>query len=414
MMPWKRNTSIQQKSYFKTEVVRELDIGGVSRNEINRRKAENDDLRRRIDFLKRKVDLLEDEKSGQGSKRISTKWDNDVHLKEIRILKERASRANKKVLTSIGKLKLAIEDSELQIRGLENHIESLDKEISDIWSNTNAQEALIIRAKQDLQIAIQDEQKEAIQSSEIELLDLRTKRRDMHAEATYKENEKAQCNKKIRFHEDIICKNEERILNKQNKIDKNLEIYSQMEAVRKKAIAEEVFSRNESTFQKEIEKLVKYDRALKKTDIEYIGKKIGKHASPAEVLKVSDMILNIFEKEISELFKANFGAQELIVKSLMVVAENIQLRKQANLFSKIISGPTNDRIEKQVTAQYKIKVPAVMWRHIKEKEKMIKEIITEAGFGDKKYGLDDPFTKRIYEYDKKQKETKKVEEKVKS
>ncbi|CAG9321410.1 unnamed protein product [Blepharisma stoltei] len=412
-MPWKRNNSTVQRSYFKTENIRELDIAGVSRAEIKRRQAENDDLKRRIESLRKKVDTLEDEMSGVGSKRISSKWDTDIHLKEIRMLRDRASKANKKVWTSIEKLKTIITNSEKEIKSLQKQIENLDKEIIETWNLTKEHETLINNKKADLEGALETNQKDMANKYETELVNLRVKRKEYHANATHKEIEKSRCGETIKKLEIEIEASKEKIVRKEGKIDKNLEIYNQMEAVRKKAIAEETFSLNESTFQKEIEQLVVYEEALKKSDPDYISKKIGKYATPLEILKVSDYILNVFDKEINELFKAKFGSAELVNRALMVIADNVRLRKQVNNFSKLISGPINEKIEKQKMAELKKRVPPVMWKHVKDKEKFIKDIFREADFSAKKYGFDDPFTKRLYRYQEKQKEAKPIEKREK-
>ena len=335
--PWNSEVS-HQKSYFKTEIIREIKVSGLSRTEVRFKQKENEDLESRISFLSKKVDFLEDELLSTGTKKLAKLWDKNLDLKEIIKLKENVISSNKKIDESVEAIEKKIKECEKKITENTSKIEQHEKVIMADLEAIKGHDIQIEEQINEIGKRNNQSNKDEISKIEANITKMITKRKKKHGKVVYFEME-------IKKNQDEIekCKTEKstlfgRIVKKKSKIDGHLAIYREMESVKKKEISENfILQVNSRTFQ-EIRDLDTIRIAVSKASIDYLNMYIGAYSYPEEIIETSNKLLKSFGNHVKEKFKRSgfsYVGKTIIVWS--VIMENIKLMIELNRLRSTIS-----------------------------------------------------------------------------
>ena len=349
--PWNNEIAQKKKSYFKTESIREVEISGTSRSMIRAKQLENEDLLNRIEILSKKLDFLEDEQVSQGNKKLAKLWDKDEELKEIIKLKEKMINSNDKIKELENKINEEISELEIFQQTLEQDKEKIEADIIEDWAAIESIEKQLTdltEKNNSLRNAVSQAIKDEVNKNQATIINNKELRKEKHAKVVYAEMQKEKIEDDIKkVKSDIISKHLEN--KKQTKtFDKNIDIYKQMEAIKKKQISENFMIQVHSKTYQEIGDIVTMNQAIEYASIENLTKLIGEFSYPQEIIEISNKLLEIFEKVVGGKFqRSGFSYVGKATIIWVVLMENIKLLQDLNKLRITISSKLLENTRKK-------------------------------------------------------------------
>ena len=316
VQPWKKSQSTS-RNYFRSNIERQVQIGGMSTDQIKRRRLENEDLLGRIADSRKKEVALREEVSGGGFRKFREVWQEDSLIKELEELISTVEGLNKKVSDEV-------ESKKAEKAQTKQKIDLLREEISNL--KTEVFETL-------------EEVKHHNSSS-----DFVEKQKELHSKATYKERLIETKKKEVLEATESLKSIKGSICSLKEQCDNKIETYKQMKSVRKKYLAEELLQKQKSTLVGELEKLQKANEAIAQTSPWNLGKLV--QAEPNEVFELSELLLKKIEEEVEGyLSLINRQGIECVYGLWLIVQENVELHLKRSYLSKVLCEKTNKKLK---------------------------------------------------------------------
>lgn len=350
--PWNSEFS-GQKSYFKTENIREIEYLGSTQKKIKAKQMENENLNVKISLLTKKFDFLEDEKLSTGSKKLASLWEQNKDLKEIMRLKEKILKTNSNILQETKRLSAEVESLEMQLSIEKKSKKDNKTQISDKLNLIMACDELISENQQKIdelkRSEKNNENKEETKRLKATNDKIKNEKKNEHGNVVYRGMEINNLEIKIQEIKNNIVR-----INLQKKevmkdFDKFTEIYVLMEAVKKKEISEESILKIKSETYEELVEVNNIRKALSKSSIERLTVKLGNSSYPLEIIEISDRILTILDKTVQEKLKiSGFSNVDKTSVIWSVLRDNIKLNRDLNTLKATISSDLLEATKKGV------------------------------------------------------------------
>lgn len=339
--PWLKRQKREEfnKSYFKQAQPKELKINGMSKSDLKQLQIESNDLKRRINNMIKRVDILDDVLNN-AAKYITDRWlTDDIILNIIKVKHEmeiqiELSKTNKENMTEAIKLMSS------ERRQKEHSIEQIEEKLGKVNQIADETELELESAKIQLEksremLSVGTKKDNGSIKTQQERVEEMTRYREVyyvksnklkHRLAKY-EKEKAEIHDKIQQmkHERMQQKNE------LSSVGNKLELYNKMINIAKKRIVDDYLESDESydaSLLKELQFMAKVHRSLSYLE----NKSIKSQFQTLDKTKRHKYIMKALDRYEKELRSTNritqYSLVELVHKTWGVVTDNLALRKQ--------------------------------------------------------------------------------------
>jgi alpha-tubulin suppressor-like RCC1 family protein len=372
---WNVEIDNKKKNYYKTSNLREIEISGITRTEINSKKYDNDVLTYRIQQISKKVDFLEDETVSQGIKHFGRVWEKNNELIEISKLREKEEKKNQKIKQDCQAIRKEIKDLEESKNKIKSTLVTSDQQILDEWTEIKKMELEIDKLQKEkealkyLEANIRDEELLKIEPG---LERAKKKRKEKHGYVVFLELEREKLQEEIEEINNQIESQLEKEIKIKNKKDRFIFAYKQMEAVMKKEISENSMQISNSKVYNELIDIMKIHQAIKKSDIVELNIEIAEYSYPQEIINISNRLLSIIGEYVAEKFqRSGLNYTGKVICIWAVINENIIVLKYLNKLRMNVSSRILELTNKPLEA-WDLEANLI-------KQKKVNQILKDAG-----------------------------------
>ena len=339
--PWDKTADIEisggngNNFFFKNPNSKQSQ-GGITKLEARKLTLENEELKRRLEFLNKKVAILEEELyKNNPDTNPQYGLTQDTALQEMQVL------LNKNIQR--------IKEIEKNTKDLDGDILTISKEIEEletIISDLDTKEALYwdeIETKENDLIKLQNKKNK----EQTKIADLKSKRDMLQDFIKTIENTRTTYYFDLNNKQDLL----EAANNNQSNLCKELidcqkkeVLYKLMISSRNKELQRTYFDKKQENIEHDLITLLKIHEALKETSLESISKSIIS-SSVTQYLATSNKLLERIKNEISSL---KYDARKSPLKSLSklwdILEDNISLRAQINNYTEGLISQTSSQL----------------------------------------------------------------------
>lgn len=328
--PWDKTSDIDiaagtNFNYFYKNQAHKAKLSGISAYEAKVLQLENQELKRKLEFLTKKVAILEEElyknDPNQNSKFGLTQ---DTALQEMQsLVKDNESRR--------AEIERKMRQVDEEILKLTKEIKELDVVVNDLdLKESNYRDE--IEAKDNDLIKIQNKKSRNVEK----ISEIRSKKEMIQEFIKTIENTKATYYTELHFKQDLldqVSKTKNSIEIEMIECNKKEIVFKQMIATREREVQRNYIKKKHDNLDHEIIQIIKLHGALKETNLESISKQVaGSH-----LMSFIGLSNSLLDQLLAEIKSFKLEAKKSPLKSLPdlwdIVEDNIELRKKINCYT---------------------------------------------------------------------------------
>lgn len=356
--PWLKRQIREEnnKSYFKQAQPKELKINGMSKSDLKRIQIENNDLRRRINNMIKRVDILEDVLTN-AARYITDRWLTDETIQNINKIKQEIEIRIEKFTSDKKQITQEVQSLSEQRKEKEYSILQIEEKLTNVQTGADEIELELINIKKKLEKYTNEHgtstgKENANLKLQREKAEELTRQREVYYVKTNKLKHRLN---KFHTEKDEIYDRIKSIKDKRKdlkdeikKSNERLDLYDKMINIAKKKIVDDYLQSDDSydsSLLKELNFIISIHKSLYYIDSSYVKSQfpsLEKSKRYSYIMKG----LERFEKEMRSTNRnTQFSLVDLVHKTWAVLSDNINLRKQIINYKNIINNFSIDKKE---------------------------------------------------------------------
>jgi hypothetical protein len=339
--PWLKRQMQEEsgKSYFKQPQPKELKINGMSKSALKRLQIENNDLKRRINNMIKRVDILEDVLNN-AARYITARWLTDDTIQNINKIKQEIEIHTEKIKLQKKEITQEAKNLSKERKEKEYSIVQIEEKLTNVQTAADEVELELVNTKK----RIEKFTNESVISNGNENTNLKLQREKLEELTRQREVYYVKTNKlkhrlnkfekeKVEIYERMsrIKENSKELRHEIKNASERLDLYDKMINIAKKKIVDYYLQSDDSydtSLLIELNAIINIHKSISYIDSHSVKSQfpsLEKSKRYSYILKG----LERFERELKSTSRiTQFSLVDLVHKTWAVLSENINLRKQ--------------------------------------------------------------------------------------